>query len=309
MRSNVFTTSGLLLALGAAALFSSCEIIPDGRYYDDPDSEVMVPDLNPDLYPDSIRPKKVLIEEFTGHECGNCPEASEVAHKLCYETLPDRTVLVLIHAGNLAIPASAGSGKYEVDYRIKEGEELLADFKIPAVPYALVSRSPRPNVNPPLYYIASSKWESQTRQLLGKNLDTLPEVRILLSGDYDAASRTFTGRISVKYLMDAPDPENELLSLYLVEDSVVSWQKDYRLADQNIPNYAHHDMLRMAINGKLGQPVRPDGEAIRANDRFYRTLELTIPDTYRANHCKLVAFVHNNTTHQVRQVESRYLYE
>ena len=107
------------------------------------------------------------------------------------------------------------------------------------------------------------------------------------------------------------DPANEQLSLYLVEDSVVSWQKDYRLPAEieDIPNYAHHDMLRQALNGTYGQAIRPGGQTIQAGDRFYRTVEIKIPEGYRANHCKLVAFVHNKTTRLVRQAEYRYLYE
>lgn len=45
--------------------------------------------------------KRVLIEEFTGHLCPNCPEASHIAENL-QQLYPGKITIIAIHSGNFA---------------------------------------------------------------------------------------------------------------------------------------------------------------------------------------------------------------
>jgi len=64
--------------------------------------------------------RKVVLEEFTGHTCVNCPTASAVAHNLAniYE---DQLVLISVHAGAYSEPES---GDFSYDFRTSTGNEL-----------------------------------------------------------------------------------------------------------------------------------------------------------------------------------------
>src|SRR5690606_27366869 len=42
--------------------------------------------------------RKALLEDYTGHTCGNCPAAAESAHQLA-EQYGDKLVLMAVHAG------------------------------------------------------------------------------------------------------------------------------------------------------------------------------------------------------------------
>lgn len=61
---------------------------------------------------------KVLLEDYTGHTCGNCPRAAEKAEEL--KTLyKDSLIVIAVHAGSFANPTSS----YPNDYRTNVGTD------------------------------------------------------------------------------------------------------------------------------------------------------------------------------------------
>lgn len=238
--------------------------------------------------------RKVMLEEFTGHQCGNCPTASEIAIKLRDETFKDEMVLVTIHAGGLANWDSSAS-KFNVNYTTDPGDEFF-DFFFPAdaVPFALVNRT---QLNPDFYLYGQAQWESKISELIA----IAPEAGIRITPCFNDSSRELLMITDVKFLVDVTNKEH--LSLFLIEDKVKGWQKDYRLpsSEESIKDYEHHDMFRAAMNGTWGQPLSM--ETILEGTTFRDTSSYTIPDYIDADHCKVVAFIHNFETREVRQVE------
>ena len=80
--------------------------------------------------------KKVLIEDFTGFKCANCPDASSELHKI-EEIYPDKVIGIAIHAGSFAEP----SGVFVTDFRTDEGNEIT-DFRSGAFQPGLVCKVP-----------------------------------------------------------------------------------------------------------------------------------------------------------------------
>ena len=66
--------------------------------------------------------RKILIEDFTGVNCVNCPEASRVLENL-KETYGNHIVPLGIHAGSYAIPIDDS----QPDFRTDVGFELGGD--------------------------------------------------------------------------------------------------------------------------------------------------------------------------------------
>ena len=80
------------------ALVASCDVI------DDPVLDIIQPcdsDNGPVFEPLGSDIQKVLLEDFTAHQCGNCPPAAELAHDLAVEH-PGVVIPLGIHAGDLA---------------------------------------------------------------------------------------------------------------------------------------------------------------------------------------------------------------
>lgn len=81
--------------------------------------------------------KVILLEEFTGHTCINCPDATLQAHNL-KEKYGEELLLLAIHAGDLAKPSES---PYEADYRTDAGTGLINEFQPLGVPMGMVNRT------------------------------------------------------------------------------------------------------------------------------------------------------------------------
>lgn len=288
----------VLLSFLVMLVFASCDII-EQPFVELPPGACVAPQDCLDLIPadpfEGVTIKqKVMLEEFTGHRCGNCPTASEIALKLRDETFADDMILVTIHAGGLAAYDSSDS-KFNVNYTTESGDEIF-DFFFPAdaVPFALLNRT---QLNAGFFLYSQNQWETK----VGELLQEAPTAGIRITPCYDAASRELVSIVDLKFLEEATDKEH--ISLFLIEDKVKGWQKDYRLpqSDENIKDYEHHDMFRAALNGTWGQPL--SSAVIEAGKTFRITNCYTVPEYMDADHLKVVAFIHNFETREVRQVE------
>lgn len=231
--------------------------------------------------------RKLLLEEMTGHQCGNCPEATALAHELRNQTYPGRIVTISIHSGPLAATKSSGS-KYNTDFTTTEGDQIYSEFNVfDAIPFGLFNRN--------TIGLGGSQWTNLTDE----QLQLAPEAGIRIFNCYDPSNRELTTVVDVKYLQDAS--ENEFLAVYLVEDNIVDWQTDYNLADNDIPDYTHHDVFRGSINGIWGESLSPN--PVSTDDRFTKAYTIQIDEAFDVQNCKVVAFVHNFDTKHVRQVE------
>ena len=68
--------------------------------------------------------KKVLVEDFTGYKCTNCPAAATELHNI-EEFYPDKVIGIAIHAGSFAKPG----GVFVTDFRTDEGNEITDFFR------------------------------------------------------------------------------------------------------------------------------------------------------------------------------------
>ena len=79
----------IILLLGLSALsFTACDEHAEGERWDDPIT--------------TVAKKNVLLEDFTGQDCSNCPRAAETAHQLQETFGTDRVVVVALHGGPLS---------------------------------------------------------------------------------------------------------------------------------------------------------------------------------------------------------------
>src|SRR5688572_579237 len=102
--------------------------------------------------------RKVLVEDYTGHKCGNCPRASTTIYDL-KATYGDNLIIMAIHAGQFATTLPAGAPYYTYDFRTPEGNELDTDFGISTAgnPNGMVNR----RVVDGSIIISSTKWVSE----------------------------------------------------------------------------------------------------------------------------------------------------
>jgi thiol-disulfide isomerase/thioredoxin len=220
----------------------------------------------------SVGKKKVLVEEFTGVRCVNCPDgAIELENlKAIYK---EQLIIVSIHEGGFSLPYT--DSKY--DFRTTKGTDMVKYIGAPSgYPSASVNRKLLPNQSQ--IPISKSKWAPA----IADELQVPSDYQILLQKKYDSLSRKLT--LNVQLLNANPTGKQHYITVLLKEDGV----KDLQL-DNNGKNYEyiHKNILRDVITA-------PSGDQIASIKDQKITLESTLSTNWNANNCKIIIFVHQS---------------
>lgn len=278
------------LAIAALIVLTSCDVV-DAPYEKNP--VVPVDTALKDTSTVVVRTgglQNVLLEDYTGHTCVNCPAAADVAKDI-YEKNKSRIAVVAVHAGPFAKPEPPD---YAADHRTEVGEALDALFRISRVgnPNGLVNRT-RYNTR---FVLGVTNWEPATAALLTQQ----PKIDLALSHTYHAAKRTIIATVEATYLQ--PGENDYSVCVWVTEDSVVGDQADNRRNPSHVKDYVFEHMLRASMNGTFGDSltseIKPTGSSVKKTVRF------TIPETatWRLDKCELVAFVIRRKDDQTREV-------
>ena len=243
--------------------------------------------------------RKLLIEDFTGHTCGNCPAAAKTAQQL-QELYGKKIIIVGIHSGYFAEPDLSGS-KYTTDYRTAAGEAYNELWKndVAGNPNGFVSRSKIINNN---IIIQPGSW-GEAVELLKNNL---PDISIDLNIVYDGNTRSLKATVKSKAINTLSEKHD--LVLYLVEDKITDWQKDYSITsgDQDVENFIHKHVLRDNINGTWGEELFSSSFA--AGDSIVKTYNnYLINPSWKAEDCSVIAYIYNTNTYEIIQAEEVHI--
>ncbi|MCF8277126.1 MAG: Omp28-related outer membrane protein [Flavobacteriales bacterium] len=245
--------------------------------------------------------RNVLVEDYTGHTCGNCPRAAEVLHDLQL-TYGSRVIPMAVHVGFFAAVQNNPDGSYATDFRTPAGNAWNTTFGSDAqgLPNGLINRRPHDGSYPYTY----TAWTAEVANLL--ELD--PDASLTLDNTYDPTSRTLNTSIEVSIFNDLNSGPYNII-VCLTEDSVIDWQKDYdpALEDESLPDYVHMHVLRTNFNGPWGDQIGTGNLA--AGSVFTVNYSLELNPEWVAKNCKVVAFVHRTDTKEVVQADFKAILE
>ncbi|MFP4528873.1 MAG: Omp28 family outer membrane lipoprotein [Candidatus Kapaibacterium sp.] len=235
--------------------------------------------------------QKVLIEDFTGMKCGNCPEAADLAHEIA-DIYEGRVIVLGIHTGWYAKP----NADFPVDLRCPAANEIDEFFKITAAgnPNGMINRIEKSGSR----VIQPSGWAASTAELLQGE----PGMTIHIDSAYVNAQNEIRISARIKYLKSGA--ANHQFCIYIAEDSIIAPQQDDRLPEPIDEDYVHNHVLRGSINGTWGEPL--SSMAISAGQEFTKTYTYAIPESvnWDPRHLRLVAFVHDyGETFRILQAE------
>ncbi|HET6243223.1 MAG: Omp28 family outer membrane lipoprotein [Bacteroidetes bacterium] len=283
--------------------FCACDFV------DQPFSEIQTGNNDPvppitDTIPPVIQDtviRKILIEDFTGHTCGNCPAAANTAKQI-QDLYGKKVIVVGVHSGYFAKLSTVAGTKYKTDFRTIAGEAYNNLWKndVAGNPNGFVNRSKIINSN---IIIQPSAW-GQAVELL-KN--ALPDFKIELITVYDAGTRSLKTIAKNKALNNLSKKYN--LVVYLIEDNVQDWQKDYSFPSgpqQDVENYMHRHVLRDNINGTWGEEIV--ATSLAAGDSVIKTYNnYLINPSWKANDCSVVAYIYDVDTYEIMQAEEVHI--
>lgn len=241
--------------------------------------------------------KKVLVEDFTGHKCGNCPDAANKLKQI-ENQFGDKIVAMAVHAGFFAEPNA--SGLFVYDFRTTPGTELDQFFGNSAVglPNGLINRKAF-NGSP---IVDRDAWLSKVSEIV--NLPA--EAWITMTPSYNASDRSLAVDINTKILSELNDSLQ--LAVYILEDSIVRPQIDYADPDGYVEDYTHRHVLRGSMNGTWGSGLAP-GNSFTSGQEFDSQLSATLPANWVAEKVHLVAVLYRSSNKEVVQAESIHIIE
>lgn len=205
----------LLLIACVAVGLSACDNVDEGDRY---------------IELEHIDAKRaVLLEEFTGQDCTNCPEGHRIVAQL-KEQYGDAFIPVSIHASQLSW-SEAEYGEYGLG--IPEGEEYFKSYSSPALPSGVVDRSGG--------VLNRTDWAARIRSELEKEAPAAIEIAPV----YDETTKKITIDLTIKPTQTI----NCKLTVWILESGIVNYQYDN---GQHINDYTHNHVLRAVVSDTWG---------------------------------------------------------
>jgi len=284
----------LLIFLCTVFIISSCDKIESPYFQESDDvdtTECPIPDFPAVSNPQRI----VLLEEFTGHKCPNCPAGAAIAHALMNNN-PDKLIVAAIHAGYFA--TADVSGHFTSNFVVSEGEEIANNFNVVVNPIALINRK---TYNSSLL-INTGDWGAAVAAIINEP----PQMYLQTISLHRSEDNSYCLHTKINFLEDMQGNFN--LCVYIVEDSIVSPQKTNDVTNYPsgyIENYVHNHVLRKVLGGTWGKPIS-DGQ-VSGGTSIIQSFKL-IPSTgWNLNKCKVVSFIYNTETDEIIQASETHL--
>lgn len=225
--------------------------------------------------------KPVVVIDFTGVACNNCPRAAETIKKM-HEQAGDKII-------GVAMYPDCSFNHTEFDLRSPEATqyyEAFGDIQKILLPSGIVDFFPyNDNV-----IIDVDLWGSAVSERIVKDIPIEVSIQAAIAGNTGDASRTLniTSTISTSQTI----ADNLSLILWLIEDNIVGTQNYY---GTYIDNYVHNHVLRTSINGLWGESI---SIAPGTNSEKSTTYKAT-NDTWKLENCSVVGVVINSATKEI----------
>lgn len=197
-----------------------------------------------------VNTRKVLVQDYTGHTCGNCPRAAEDLEAILLAH-PKTVIPMAVHAGSQFSPPSLPD--YPEDFRTAIGSawDTKMGYSAAGLPKGTVNWVKYP------YPQARTVWAS----LVNEELAVAQKAKIEMTTrlDTEAVSVAVEAKVtlltSINYHLK--------IAVLITEDSIVGPQKDYnppvgdsiKNGDER-PNYVFMHMLRGGLTGTAGDILK-----------------------------------------------------
>lgn len=266
---NIFILSSLASVISLGTIFSGCE-------------EVKPPiDMTESLYetgvgtPEAPDTKVVLIEDFTGAACPNCPDA-HIAIEDAYTAYPGQVVAIAEY-NYFADPL------YIEQNMITNEALLLNDYLGPAIgwPASIIDRTDFTDNN----YLP--ELPANVVPYVGDQATITPPCNISITNTFDEATRQLDVEIRIDYTSTVTDANN--LSISLIESGIIAAQVDDNVGGE-VEDYEHNHVLRKMLTNFSGTSLPEENIAGRW---YIFNYSYTIPANWNADNMAVVAFVHN----------------
>jgi len=232
---------------------------------------------------DTVQDRNVVIEEFTGVSCSNCPKGHATIASI-EAKYPGRIIAIGLYEKANANTDPNPCTKQ--DLRTDDASSICSAI------FGSVSLLPGAGIDrvvagaPPSIQLDRSIWPTQA----DTRIAVPAPVSMYVNSKYDAASRIVT--VTVRSVFTQAFNKGVRLTVGVVEDSIIEAQED------NNPLPVHYDtiyvqnhVLRATISQATGDAFLSSVANKEIGRVYQRTYTYTIPAAWVDAHCKIFAFV------------------
>ncbi len=224
--------------------------------------------------------QNVLIEDFTGTRCVNCPEASEIIHVL-QAAHGDQIIAIAIHVSNTDIP-----GLGSADSMIcQAGKDLYNRFLPPSLPNGMINRN---TFGTSSVLIDKGAWTQKVESLLGNE----PLVKLKATSSVSGQNATIV--VDAEILKDINKKLN--MVVMITEDNIVGRQSTPAGAKLD---YVHQHILRAGVSPTFGDFIV---DSPNQGQKFSKSYSYALDPKWNVQNCHVVAYLLDADSGEVVQV-------
>lgn len=234
----------------------------------------------------SVKPERaVLLEDFTGQNCINCPDAHKVVEQLEEQYGKDKLIAVSIHSGSFGMSTSRTDfDRGRIGLMTEEGNALMEAYGIQSFPMGVI------NMGQPMVY---DLWPTAVRNAFMVETDVNIDLKVSYAPAADDSEENgYTGKISIDAEVKSGSTRQANVQFWIVENNIVASQRNI---ETTVPDYVHNNVFRGQVFGGLrgnsysftaGFPVEVTGEI---DNRW------TSKEHWNVNNLSVVAIVSDNS--------------
>ncbi|MDE6514474.1 MAG: Omp28-related outer membrane protein [Bacteroidales bacterium] len=270
MKTKIIASALLLFGFGAW-VWTACDKIPE--------DETRISSDLPEW-----QGKTVVLEDFTGVGCTNCPNAAEIAHGL-QTLMGDKLIVVELHGQTETVTASLVGPQADGDPDLRNAAAAVYStyWKVAGLPCGLINRQQAPGE-----VLSRARWRSTAIGVYGEAPVATIEATASLSGS------TITVEAKGSF-PQAYQSKGEIRVLTMILEDGFSVTQI--VSGTATPGYIHNHVLRHVIDEAWGVKVLDANPA--ANSMFNYTGTVNVQSNWNKDNLSVAVLLCDNDTKEI----------
>lgn len=234
--------------------------------------------------------RNLLIMEFTGNDCPNCPNGMLEVEKIKQEQEAGRVISVGLHpyGSNFTVPMFTMKPTPHFQDLRSDAATALFEYYMPGGFPAAVFNGRKSSLSTSVNF-----WQQRAAEAIAVR----SSVSLSATASYDDSSRELTVDYDIDFLDDISTRLN--VTVWLVENDILGVQ--HMPDDKTNDEYVHNHVLRASLNGNWGEEI---GNFFAAGSSHTGTASMKLKEDWVAKNCNVVVYVYRENDKYVEQAIS-----
>ncbi|MCR5050760.1 MAG: Omp28-related outer membrane protein, partial [Paludibacteraceae bacterium] len=217
-------------------------------------------------------PKKNLIEEFTGQDCGYCPSGMDYIHDFIKN---DTNWVVVLHH----------DGYTEDNFTVKGSSEIASKLEVEGAPSMSINREETSYTNEKGKEVNEVVFHPGYLGYVTKSFAKTTYASVNIANTYDANSRKL--HVKVTGQIGKADYPALKLTVLVKESGMIDYQSDYNNTFKGWKEFRHTNAVRAFLTETFGSPI----SVVDKNRSYTAEYDIELSDKWNAENCMVVAFL------------------